>query len=108
MASNSIDLLVVLKTNCRTLNELDEYVYRRNIPVNLPAVVARRNELLTDQFISDTDTYRLLQCCCNTLTELQKLIMEHQLDRNDAAVRAREQFLQVCSETKIVYTLKCS
>ena len=67
--------------------------------MNHPAVVTRRNELFSAELITDSDTYKLLKCCCNNLNELQMLITEHGLDNNDPAVRAREQELQVCVQT---------
>ena len=96
MASNAEDLPGVLNT-CNSLHALDDYIHRNHISINSPIVVARRNELLNAQLITDSDTYKLLKCCCNTLTDLQKLILDHGLDVNDSAVQARTRDLQVCT-----------
>lgn len=104
MASNYTDLAEQLDVCCHTIRDLELYIQTFGIDPNHPAVVARRNQLLTNAFITDTDTYRLLMCCCNTLTELDKLVTVHGLERSDPAVRARERVLQVCNVplTKVI------
>lgn len=95
MASSCMQLDEALRVHCSTVEGLELYVKHNNVDVNHPAVVARRNELVTRLLITDSDSYKLLQCCCNTFDELSKLVVEHSLDWRDAAVLARQRDLQV-------------
>lgn len=95
MASNCEELYEILKQYCYTVHALENFITLNNIDPNHTAVVRLRNELITRELISDSETYRLLQYCCNTFTELSSLVVEYGWDWNDAAVRARQRDLQV-------------
>ena len=88
-----------LRLQCNTLFELDRYVANFGLSINHPAVVARRNELVADSFITDAATLRLLECCCSTLDELNNVVGQFGFDVHDPAVQARQHVLQVRSVT---------
>ena len=95
MSLDNVNLCHVLEVCCPTVNALEVYIQHNGIDANHPAVVTRRNQLLSNQLITDSDTFQLLTYCCNTLDDLSKIVVEYRLDRNDLAVRAREAILQV-------------
>ena len=95
MASNYTDLSDLLDICCHTFNDLELFIQSHGLDPNHPAVVTRRNQLLSDVLITDNDTYQLLKCCCNTLDELKRLVQDHGLNPDDPAVRLRERVLQV-------------
>ena len=104
MASNYMDLLSQLRLYCYTFEDLESYVKNAGIDPNCEAVITRRNELFSNNLITDTDMYRLLFCCCHTLDELNTFIEQQGIDRNDPGVQARARELQVC-ETVLKCTL---
>ena len=99
MASNFCKITELLQSNCHTLADLEYCVQLYGLNPSHPTVIARRNELLNNALITDSDMYRLLACCCNTTDDLNKVIFENGLDENDPAVRLRRRDLQVCLES---------
>ena len=95
MASNVSVLLQHLQTFCQNIFELDSFVVQNGIDINHPDVAIRRNELLSQSIVTDSETLRLLQCSCHTLDDLDKLITEFGFDPADPAVITRRQELEV-------------
>ena len=95
MASNYMDVLARLRLYCHTFEDLEAYVQNHGIDPNCEEVVLRRNELFSNELITDADTYRLLMVCCNSPNELTALIHQQGLDHTDPVVQRRSRELQV-------------
>ena len=89
MSQNKESLDKILRENCHTFEQLDQFISSRGIDQNHESVLQRRSDLVTELFLHDCENYIAVSGQCNSLDDYHALLRSGKINANDPAVLAR-------------------